>query len=103
MVLCHVHTFHLYILLIIRPKRRWIEEVERELKGMGVKDWKRLALKGTTGRRSWRRPRPKLGCGAGGGTPYSYCYLATKNVIYMFILSSHLPLDFPSESESLMK
>jgi hypothetical protein len=27
-----------------RPKRRWIEEVERELKGMGVKDWKRLAL-----------------------------------------------------------
>jgi hypothetical protein len=27
-----------------RPKRRWTEEVERELKGMGVKDWKRLAL-----------------------------------------------------------
>jgi hypothetical protein len=27
-----------------RPKRRWIDEVERELKGMGVKDWKRLAL-----------------------------------------------------------
>jgi hypothetical protein len=24
-----------------RPERRWIEEVERELKGMGVKDWKR--------------------------------------------------------------
>jgi hypothetical protein len=24
-----------------RPKRTWIEEVERELKGMGVKDWKR--------------------------------------------------------------
>jgi hypothetical protein len=27
-----------------RPKRRWIEEVERELKGMGIKDWKILAL-----------------------------------------------------------
>jgi hypothetical protein len=27
-----------------RPKRRCIEEVERELKGMAVKDWKRLAL-----------------------------------------------------------
>jgi hypothetical protein len=27
-----------------RPKRRWIEEVEKELKGMGVQDWKRLAL-----------------------------------------------------------
>jgi hypothetical protein len=24
-----------------RPERRWTEEVERELKGMGVKDWKR--------------------------------------------------------------
>jgi hypothetical protein len=24
-----------------RPKRRWIVEVKRELKGMGVKDWKR--------------------------------------------------------------
>jgi hypothetical protein len=29
---------------VVRPKKRWIEEVERELKGMGVKDWKRLAL-----------------------------------------------------------
>jgi hypothetical protein len=28
-----------------RPKRRWIKEVERKLKGMGVKNWKRLALK----------------------------------------------------------
>jgi hypothetical protein len=27
-----------------RPKRRWIEEVERVMKEMGVKDWKRLAL-----------------------------------------------------------
>jgi hypothetical protein len=24
-----------------RPKRRWIEEVEKELKGTDVKDWKR--------------------------------------------------------------
>jgi hypothetical protein len=27
-----------------RPKRRWIKEVEKELKGIGVKDWKSLAL-----------------------------------------------------------
>jgi hypothetical protein len=27
-----------------RPKRKWTEEVETELKAMGVKDWKRLAL-----------------------------------------------------------
>jgi hypothetical protein len=27
-----------------RPKRRWTEEVERELKGLRVKDWKRLTL-----------------------------------------------------------
>jgi hypothetical protein len=29
-----------------RPKRRWIEEVERELKGMCVNDWKSLVLEG---------------------------------------------------------
>jgi hypothetical protein len=29
---------------VARPKRRWIGEVERELKGMGVRDWKKLAL-----------------------------------------------------------
>jgi hypothetical protein len=34
-----------------RPKRRWIEEVERELKAMGVKDWKRLALE----RDKWKK------------------------------------------------
>jgi hypothetical protein len=34
-----------------RPKRRWIEEVERELKGMDVKDWKSLEL----GRNKWKK------------------------------------------------
>jgi hypothetical protein len=43
-----------------KPKRRWIGEMERELKGMSVKDWKRLALE----RDKWRRSRPKLGCRA---------------------------------------
>jgi hypothetical protein len=37
--------------MVGRPKRRWIEEVERELKGMGVKDWKRLALE----RDKWKK------------------------------------------------
>jgi hypothetical protein len=27
-----------------RPKRRWIEEVERELKGMGVKNLKKFGV-----------------------------------------------------------
>jgi hypothetical protein len=34
-----------------RPKRRWIGEVERELKRMGVKNWKRLALE----RDKWKK------------------------------------------------
>jgi hypothetical protein len=34
-----------------RPKRRWIEEVERELKGMGIKDWKSLTLE----RDKWKK------------------------------------------------
>jgi hypothetical protein len=34
-----------------RPKRRWIGEVEREVKRMGVKDWKRVALE----RDKWKK------------------------------------------------
>jgi hypothetical protein len=34
-----------------RPKRRWIKEVEKELKGTGVKDWKMLALE----RDKWKK------------------------------------------------
>jgi hypothetical protein len=34
-----------------RPKRRWIQEVERELKGMGVKNGKRLMLE----RDKWKK------------------------------------------------
>jgi hypothetical protein len=39
-------TFDLLLgeIMVVRPKRRWTEEVEKELKGMGVKDWKRLEL-----------------------------------------------------------
>jgi hypothetical protein len=57
-------TFDLLLgeIMVGRPKRRWIEEVERELKGMGVKDWKRLALERDKKKKLWRRSRPKLGC-----------------------------------------
>jgi hypothetical protein len=34
-----------------RPNRRWIEEVEREMKGLDVKDWKCLALE----RDKWKK------------------------------------------------
>jgi hypothetical protein len=34
-----------------RPKKRWSEEEEREPRGMGVKDWKRLALE----RDKWKK------------------------------------------------
>jgi hypothetical protein len=46
-------TFDLFLgeRMVGRPKRRWIEEVERELKRMGVKDWKRLALE----RDKWKK------------------------------------------------
>jgi hypothetical protein len=34
-----------------RPKRRWFEKVERELKGMGVNNWKYLVLE----RDKWKK------------------------------------------------
>jgi len=46
-------TFDLFLgeRTVGRPKRRWIEEVERELKGMVVKDWRRMALE----RNKWKK------------------------------------------------
>jgi hypothetical protein len=46
--------------MVGRPKRRWIEEVER----MGVRTGEDLRWKGINGRKLWRRPRSKLGCRA---------------------------------------
>jgi hypothetical protein len=37
--------------MVGRPRRRWIEEVKRGLKGMGIKYWKRLALE----RDKWKK------------------------------------------------
>jgi hypothetical protein len=34
----------LFSITVGRPKRRWIEEVKSQLKGMGVKDWKRMTI-----------------------------------------------------------
>jgi hypothetical protein len=45
-----------------RPKRRWIDDEERELKGMGLRIGKDWRWKGINGRKLWRRTRPKLGC-----------------------------------------
>jgi hypothetical protein len=46
-------TFDLFVgkRTVGRPKMRWTEKVERELKRMGVKDWKRLALE----RDKWKK------------------------------------------------
>jgi hypothetical protein len=30
--------------MVGRPQRRWTDEVEREVKEMDVKDWKRLTM-----------------------------------------------------------
>jgi hypothetical protein len=63
-----------------RPKRRWIEEVERELKGMGVRIGKGWRLKGIYGRKLWRRQRPELGCRTNGRESGRKAYSSTVRI-----------------------
>jgi hypothetical protein len=50
-----------------RPRKRWKEEVERDLHVLGVRRWRELA----TDRKKWRiffdRPKPTAGCSTNGG------------------------------------
>jgi hypothetical protein len=49
-----------------RPRKRWKEEVERDLHVLGVRRWRELA----TDKKKWRdivdRPKPTEGCSANG-------------------------------------
>ena len=53
-----------------RPRKRWKEEVERDLQVMGVRRWTELvADRKKNGRTQFHRPKPTVGCSAneGGG------------------------------------
>jgi hypothetical protein len=49
-----------------RPRRRWKEEVERDLQVLGVRRWRELVAIGKNGRTLFGRPKPTVGCSANG-------------------------------------
>jgi hypothetical protein len=50
-----------------RPRKRWKEEVERDLQVLGVRRWRALvADRGKNGRTLFDRPKPTVGCSADG-------------------------------------
>jgi hypothetical protein len=48
-----------------RPRKRWREEVERDLQVLGVRRWRELVIE-TNGEVSFDRPKPTAGCSANG-------------------------------------
>jgi len=50
-----------------RPRKRWKEEVERDLQVLGVRRWRELvADRKKNGRTLFDRPKPTVGCSANG-------------------------------------
>ena len=52
-----------------RPRKRWKEEVERDLQVLGVRRWRELVAyreKKKNGRTLFDRPKPTVGCSANG-------------------------------------
>ena len=49
-----------------RPRKRWKEEVERDLQVLGVRDGESWWQIGKNGRTLFDRPKPTVGCSANG-------------------------------------
>ena len=49
-----------------RPRKRWKEEVERDLQVLGVRRWRKLVMDRKNGRILFDRPKPTVGCSANG-------------------------------------
>jgi len=49
-----------------RPRKRWKEEVERDLQVLGVRRWREVVADGKNGSTLFDRPKPTVGCSANG-------------------------------------
>jgi hypothetical protein len=49
-----------------RPRKGWKEEVERDLKVLGVRRWRELVTDRKNGRILFDRPKPTVSCSANG-------------------------------------
>jgi len=57
-----------------RPRKRWTEEVERDLQVLGVRRWKESWWQiGKNGRTLFGRPKATVGCSANGRVRRYFC------------------------------
>jgi hypothetical protein len=49
-----------------RPRKRWKEEVERDLQELGLRRWRELVADRKNGRTLLDRPKPSVGCSTNG-------------------------------------
>jgi len=76
-----------------RPRKRWKEEVERDLQVLGVRRWRELV----TDRKKWMdtffdRPKPTVGCSANGRRRRRrrFVPIAALNTVYRPLLPSRV-------------
>jgi len=49
-----------------RTRKRWEEEVDRDIQVLGVRRWREMVADGKNGRTLFDRPKPTVGCSANG-------------------------------------
>jgi len=78
-----------------RPRKRWKEEVERDLHVLGVRRWRESWWQiGKNGRTLFDRPKPTAGCSANGRRRRSPERLATNLGLFYCSAASPPPLDW---------
>jgi hypothetical protein len=64
-----------------RPRKRWKEEVERDLQVLGVSTWREYVT-GKNGRILFDKPKPTAGCSAKGRRRRMYFNITNYIIIY---------------------
>jgi hypothetical protein len=60
-----------------RPRKRWYEEVERDLQVLGVRRWRKMVTDRKNGRTLFNRPKLTSGCSAN-GRRRRCCFIVTS-------------------------
>jgi hypothetical protein len=45
-----------------RPRKRWIEDIEKDIQVMGIRGWRKLCKEMWNGRKLLRKLKPTVGC-----------------------------------------
>jgi hypothetical protein len=69
-----------------RPRKRWEEEVERDLQVLGVRRWTDLVTDGENIRTLFDRPKPTVGCSVTGRRKKVKIAVACKELVFEVLI-----------------